>query len=412
MIKNTDGRKRIFLCLESENRFFLSFVGNYNVMPVVASIHILEAVARLFGPSNPTTSFVDSRSSWEVSENTYAGYAQVNIEAHLGDMPLLGNVGLRVVRTETLSESTRIDQTLQPGGGVTNVATPIAVENSFTDWLPNANFNLRVSDEIQIRLAASRAIARAPLDDLNAGFGVFTFGAPAAFGGNPLLEPFRANQADLSFEWYFDQDSALIVAGFYKDLETFIVPQVTTIFVPDPGGGPDLEGTFRQPVNGEGGWIRGFEVTLQSAFSFLPPPGDGFGVYLNYSFTDSSIEVLENDNRIGAIPLPGLSQHVFNGVLYFNRSGFEARIGYRYRSEYATELGDTDRILFTAPEGVVDFQMSYLFPERSGVGGLQLIFQANNLTNEPFETYYGDRALQGRFERFGTRLLFGAAYQF
>lgn len=388
------------------------FGGEFSNIPGTVSVDILEAVSQLFGPINPTTSFFDQRSSWDVSEKTYAGYAQINIAGQIGSWPLLGNVGVRVVRTETVSRSTRIDQTQQPDFSVITTATPIAIENEFTDWLPNLNLTLRPSDRFQIRLAASRAVARAPLDDLNAGFGVFTFGTPAAFGGNPFLEPFRANQADLSLEWYFSRDSALIVAGFYKDLDTYIVPQVTPISVPNPAGGPALQGTFRQPVNGEGGWIRGVEITLQSAFSFLPAPLDGFGVYANYSFTDSSIQVDENDNAIGSIALPGLSRHVLNAVLYYNKRGFEARVGYRYRSSYATELGDTDRILYTAPEGVVDFQMSYTIQPGSRLSGLQILFQANNLTNEPFETYYGDRRIQGRYETYGARLLFGVGFRF
>jgi iron complex outermembrane recepter protein len=294
---------------------------------------------------------------------------------------------------------------------VINVAVPVAVENNFTDWLPNLNLNFKLTDQLQLRLGASRAVARAPLDDLNAGFGVFTFGAPSAFGGNPLLEPFRANQLDASLEWYFDRDSAITIAAFYKDLDTYIAPSLTVITVPDPAGGPDLDGTFRQPVNGNGGYIRGFEILFQKAFTFLPGPLDGFGVYANYSYTDSNISVEEDDNAIGALGLPGLSKHVFNSVLYYSKAGFESRIGYRYRDSYVTELGDTDRILFTAPEGVVDFQISYEFPDTTSIDGLQLTFQANNVTNEPFETYYGDRDLQGRYEKFGARYMFGIGFE-
>ena len=388
------------------------FPGGYSGIPSTLSIDILDAVEQLFGDINPTESFFDQRSSWQVSEKTYAGYGQLNLDGTLFGLAAKGNFGLRVIRTSTLSESINIEQTQQPDGSVVTTATPVAVRNRFTDWLPNINLTLLPSSNVQIRLGASKAISRAPLDDLNAGFGVFTFGAPAAFGGNPLLEPFRSKQLDATFEWYFDRDSALTIAGFYKKLDTFIVQQVTPITVPNPAGGPPLEGTFRQPVNGKGGQIHGFEVMFQKAFSFLPSPLDGLGVYLNYSYTDSGIQVQENDNAIGTIALPGLSKHVGNATLYYSKSGFEARIGYRYRSAYATELGDTDRILYTRPETVLDFQTSYDFPKGSFLSGLRLLFQANNLTDEPFETYYGDRRLQGRYERFGRRFLFGASYQF
>jgi len=388
------------------------FRGAYAALPAVQSIDILPAVEQLFGPIAPVTSDFDRRSSWVVSEKTYAGYAQLDLDGQVLGLPFTGNLGLRVVGTETLSRSTRVDQAQLPNGSTgPTVLTPVAVPNSFADWLPNLNLTFKPTDKLQVRLGASEAIARAPLDDLNAGFGLFTFGAPAAFGGNPLLEPFRAKQLDATVEWYFDRDSALTVSGFYKDLGTYIVQQVTPIFAPDVNGNI-VEGTFRQPVNGSGGTIKGFEVLFQKALTFLPGPLDGLGVYLNYSYTDSSIQVEENDNALGTIQLPGLSKHVGNATLYYSKSGFEARVAFRYRSAYATELGDTDRILFTAPESVLDFQTSYDFPEASALKGVRLLFQANNLTDEPFETYYGDRRLQGRYEKFGRRFLAGVGYQF
>jgi iron complex outermembrane recepter protein len=390
----------------------LRFAGEYSNIPGVLSLDIDRAVAQYFGPVAPTTSLFDQRSSWVVAEKTYAGYGQMNIDGNLAGLDVLGNFGVRVIRTEGRSSSTRIDQTDLGGGNVVTTVTPVSVANNFTDVLPNINLTFKPTSKLQVRLGASRAIARAPLDDLNAGFGLFTFGAPSAFGGNPNLEPFRANQADATVEWYINRDTAITVAGFYKDLASYIVQQVTLTDVLDPAGsGNTVQQSFRQPVNGSGGTIKGFEVSLQTAFSFLPAPLDGFGVYANYSYTDSSITVQENDNAIGTIPLPGLSKHVLNLVGYYSKAGFEARVGYRYRSSYATELGDTDRILFTAPEGIVDAQLSYEFPEDSGIGGLQLLFQANNLTNQAFETYYGDRAQQGRYEKFGTRYLFGIGFK-
>lgn len=133
---------------------------------------------------------------------------------------------------------------------------------------------------------------------------------------------------------------------------------------------------------------------------------------MNYSYTDSSISVQEADNAIGATALPGLSKHVGNATLYYSKSGFEARVAYRYRSAYATELGDTDRILYTADEGVLDFQTSYTFGDGSPLKGVQFLASASNLTDEPFETYYGDKRLQGRYEKFGRRFMFGAGFNF
>ncbi|MEG3089773.1 TonB-dependent receptor [Sphingomonas sp. PB4P5] len=384
------------------------FSNGFSGLPSTLAIDIFPAVEQLFGAIDPQTSDFDRRSSWEVGEKTYAGFVQGNLDFMLGSLPVSGNIGLRVVRTETDSRSTLVSQV---EGQATPTLTPIKITNGFTDWLPNLNLTFKPSDKIQVRLGASRALSRPALDDLNAGFGYFNFGSPTAFGGNPLLEPFRANQLDATFEYYFDRDSALTVSAFYKDLATYIVPQITTVsIVPAPGAAP-VDALFRQPVNASGGKIKGFEVLFQKAFTFLPKPFDGLGVYLNYSYTDSNITVLENDNFIGEIGLPGLSKHVGNATLYYSKAGFEARVAYRYRSHYATGLGDADRILNTAAEGVLDFQTSYDFGD-GALKGLKLLFQASNLTDEAFETYYATRAQQGRYEKYGRRFMIGAGFDF
>lgn len=383
------------------------FASSFSAVPPTLSLDIDSAVDRYFGDIDPQTSDFDQRSSWDVAETTIAGYTQVNLDTTLGGMDLSGNAGMRVVKTKTVSHSTIVE--LADGDLVPRL-TPVRISNAFTDWLPNLNVTLKPAENLQVRFGASKALARPALDDLSAGYGVFTFGAPAAIGGNPLLEPFRATQLDASIEYYFDRDSALTFATFYKRLGTYIVPQITVMTIPNPTPGePDLIGTFRHPVNGAGGTIKGFEILFQRALTFLPRPLDGFGIYLNYSHTDSDIEVFEDDNFIGPIGLPGLSKHVGNATLYYSRGGFEARIAYRYRSDYATSLGDTDRILNTAGEGILDFQTSFYF-ERGPLSGLRAMFQASNLTNEPFETYYAGRAQQGRFEKYGRRYMFGLGY--
>ena len=382
------------------------FKGEFAGLPAIQSIDIFRTVERLFGPINPQESIFDRTSSWRVKEETSALYGQLDLDGNVFGMPFNGNLGLRVVRTETDSRSTALAQ--DPNA---TIVTPVVVRNEFYDWLPSLNLTFKPTDKLQLRFAASQAIARPPLDDLNAGSGLFDFGTPTANGGNPLLEPFRAKQLDATVEWYFDRDSALTISGFYKSLGTYITRQVTERTLPDANGNPRVV-AFTQPVNGNGGNIKGFEIGLQKAFTFLPAPFDGFGVYMNYSYTDSNISVTEADNALGATPLPGLSKHVGNASLYYSKSGFEARVAFRYRSAYVTELGDTDRILFNAPESVLDFQTSYEFPKNSRLSGLKLLAQANNLTDEPFETYYGDRNLQGRFEKFGRRYLFGVGYNF
>ncbi len=387
----------------------VSFSGDFSGLPQSQAIDVFGAANSIFGGVNPQESVDDERSSWDVGEKTYAGYVQGEFRGDLFGLELTGNAGVRVIRTEETSRGTQIQQDASTGG--VEVPVGIVYHNDFTDVLPELNATLHLDDRQQIRFAVSKAIARAPLDSLNAGYAVYATGSPpSAYGGNPALQPFRANQVDLTYETYFNKDTALTVSLFYKDLDTFIVQQVTDVNL--PVNGVLTPGTFQQPVNGQGGRIDGVEILYQQAFTFLPGWLSGFGFYGNYSYTDSSVSVSEGDNSIGAIQLPGLSKNVYNLSGYYAKYGFEARVAYRYRSAFSTQTGDADRILYNGAEGIVDYEMSYSWPETSRLKGLQVQFQANNLTDTPYILYYASQAQQGRFEEFGRRFWIGATYKF
>ncbi|WP_301751427.1 TonB-dependent receptor [uncultured Erythrobacter sp.] len=363
-------------------------------------------IDQVFGGYTPVQANFNRPESWVVEEEILSGFALANFEGSLAGMRLTGNVGVRVARTETVSSSTR----LQNGEETSfiEVLTPFSIENEYTDVLPSLNIALFPGEKHIIRFGASKGISRAPLDDLNAGVSEFNFGTREAFGGNPLLEPFRANQLDLTYEWYRNPTSVLTVSAFYKDVETFIVRSVRT-GVTLPSG---LTGNFIQPINGEGGDIKGVEIAVSQGLTFLPEPLNGLGVYLNYSRIDSNIEVGPAFVE-GVFPLPGLAENTFNAQIWFYKSGFEARLGYRYNDAFATELGDVPgQVLFSDAAEVVDFQMSYEFPASSRLKGVKLLLQANNLTNAPFETFYGTEGVRGRYEEFGRRYWFGASYEF
>src|SRR3546814_11790921 len=60
-------------------------------------------------------------------------------------------------------------------------------------------------------------------------------------GGDPNLDPYRANQYDLSIEWYPDHETIVALAAFYKDIQSYIVNTTSTEILPSvfvPGSEP------------------------------------------------------------------------------------------------------------------------------------------------------------------------------
>ncbi|MEM8770824.1 MAG: TonB-dependent receptor [Pseudomonadota bacterium] len=357
--------------------------------------------------------------SFLIEEDVISGYALANLDTTLFGLPLTGNIGLRVVQTDQNSaNAAAVDSGLSNFG-----------ELSFTRLLPAANFVIKLTDNDQIRLGGSRAITRPPLFQLGSGFNVsITNGIPSGGGsGNPGLLPFLSNNGDIAYEHYFENGGLVTVAFFYKSLESFIVSETDTQFdfeaagllpalMQDPAFGSlaTTVGTFGGPINGEGGNVWGFEFAYTQTFDWLPAPFDGFGLSANYGYTESQIDfTASNSGATLTLPLPGLSDHVVNGTVFYEKGGFSNRVGLRYRTEFISpQVGLSTQLPFTDSELVVDYQASYSFEEESALGGLTLLFQANNLTDEPTITFFGQEAQTGTIQNFGRAFFFGASYSF
>ncbi|NBU26080.1 MAG: TonB-dependent receptor [Gammaproteobacteria bacterium] len=100
--------------------------------------------------------------------------------------------------------------------------------------------------------------------------------------------------------------------------------------------------------------------------------------------------------------------------MYYEKHGFSARVGGRYRSEYigeVTNFANERGLRFVQDDMIFDAQLSYKFGGGS-LKGLQVLLQANNLTNEPYIAYsqIEDRLLD--YQEYGTQYLVGLNYKF
>ncbi len=90
-----------------------------------------------------------------------------------------------------------------------------------------------------------------------------------------MLDPFVANQADVSFEWYFRPEALVSVALYYKDVDSHIG------YTTEPVTIDGITYAVTGPFNGEGGGITGAEFTFQTPFSGA---FRDFGIYINYAY--------------------------------------------------------------------------------------------------------------------------------
>lgn len=411
--------------------------------------------------------------SGEVYEEVTSAYVMANLDMELGDMPVTGNIGIRMVDSKQASTFLQnVEGDIDAGAQIIRDEVGLAsdqfrsviLEDTYTDYLPSLNLNFQVADNSYVRFAAAKVMGRAPINEMFANTGVrvglplaerdidtgeITVTGQATASGqsdnSPYLRPFYANQYDLSFEHYFTEtDGAIALALFYKDIRSFVdrsttdpydfrangfnVPETVDLIVQeDDGSGtgtlvpvldanglpltttvPVVDGAYTTAVNnGEGGYIRGVEFSYTQIFSFLPDLWSGLGANVSYSYTETEITRISDPNQgIYSSDLPGLSPVVFSGTLFWEHEGFETRINARYRDPFVSQqVAVNAQVVNFDSEMVVDFQASYEINENLGV-----LFQANNITDEPTKSYFGEESRTGTIQYFGTQFFLGVTY--
>ncbi|WP_419570671.1 TonB-dependent receptor [Rheinheimera sp.] len=382
--------------------------------------------------------------SGEVYENVLSAYLMANIDTELLGLPVTGNIGVRMVETEQLAtdltdvggDATLGAQNIMDEAGLVNTRyKPGVIGQKYTDYLPSLNLNFALTDSDQIRFAAAKVMSRPPIDRLasNTSYTIdaITGKVNGSSANSPFLKPFYATQYDISYEKYFeDSDGAFVAALFYKDIESFINTFTITDFdfaaagfpipayVPgtepgNPDGLPPVStkpGDYTTAVNNEnGGYIRGAELAYTQVFKFLPGFWSGLGFSGSYSYTESEIQ---QQVSLGAqtidITLPGLSKNVATATLFWEYQGFETRLSARYRDKFVSEqvAVEAQTVNFDG-ETVLDYQASYQINDQFGV-----LFQVNNLTDEPTKSYFGTPTNTGTIQFFGRQYFLGANYVF
>jgi TonB-dependent receptor len=266
----------------------------------------------------------DALRSFTISEKTVGGYVQGNFD--LG--PLQVNAGLRVIHTKTNSSGTQL---------IDGLPSPRTDKGSYTNFLPAINARYALTDNALIRATYSRSVTRPDLDSLTP-TAFINSGPRTGTRGNPNLRPYIADQADLGFEYYFHAGALVTATGFVKQIDSLITQTVVRELAtfPDQLTGEPTEGViaFTQPNNGDRATVKGLEAGLQSPFYFLPGILGDFGAIFNYTYASSKATIRNSDGSSRTTPLPGLSKHSANAVLYFDHDGIDARLAYTWRSTY------------------------------------------------------------------------------
>jgi len=345
---------------------------------------------------------VDPFNSYDVTERTYSIYG----EAQFAGSNWSGNLGLRIVRTNTTASTAEAVPTslwTYDTSGSTqtwNVQYPASQSSStnghYTLALPSANLSYWVvPDKVQLRVALAETMSRpnlsylAPTSTNNA-----INGTPELFyNGTAGLRPIKANQADVSVEWYYHPHSALTMSLFGKkirdDIYTATQTSVNLGTVQYAGGPPGtVPGvpflwTVQAPANGAKSDFYGVELAWQHMLD------NGFGVVMEYTRTwNKSYDQYGNDvGAINAVPPMTVSVGVF-----YEKGPLTADVNWDYADSYQYECSQCTEVPGWAAESSpfkwVTASVHYKIYKE-----FQVYVEGKNLTNSVARTYLNSNPL-------------------
>lgn len=348
----------------------------------------------------------------DVREQTFAAYAQLNYGGELFDLPVRGNVGVRMVHTDVSSRGLRTVFTTETGADGTisviedaNAFAEVTGGGNYLELLPSLNVVVDLDDDLLLRGGVFRGLSRPDPADL--GFGRFLdiddTGDPmtvddlvgnALAVGNPNLQPLTSWNFDVALEWYPNPDTILAGGVYFKRfLGGFENAQQNESF--------DVDGqSFEAPVtisrtSSNERTLLGFEVTAAHAFSYLPSFLSGFGAklglnaaYSDFEFEDAnfgaSVVITGNGatERLGIVPpanIFGFSSLVLSGQLYYAIGDLDLQTIVKHRSSYFQQFISTPgNIRYIGDNTVLEARVTYRLTRN-----LALRAEAINLLDEP-----------------------------
>ena len=377
----------------------------------------------------------------EITEKDTAFYLQGDFDYDLFNIPVRGNLGVRYIKTEQAAlghyNTGAVTTAVSTPFGVISESVPTdavqSVSREYTNTLPALNISAQPLENFYIRFAAAKVMTRPQLPNLTPGFTAMSQSAQTLTRGNPDLNPMLANNLDLSFEWYPDKETLLSAGFFQKDIKSYIQQTAEVMPYSETGLPASLltngnttatPFTVTTNVNSPGGKLKGFELSAQRPFTFLPAPFDKFGAILNYTHVKSDIAyIIKSPTYAGTPrvqtapavyvtqPLVNLSPDAFNATLYYENGPFKARVSGSYRDAYLIQVApsatNNNDVRIKEKTFNLDGQVSYVLNK------FTITFEAINLTDqEDSKVDDSTRMDSEEFVHYGRQFYLGVKYKY
>ncbi len=260
----------------------------------------------------------------------------------------------------------------------------VVINTEKLDFLPSLNITYSPTTKINVRVAASRTVARPEFREI-APFAFFDFETIASTAGQPGLQRSSILNGDLRFEWYPKAGEVLSAGIFYKDFTNPIELRLNSASV----------ATRRQYEfqNAASATLYGTEVEFRKNLSFITASKgwlERFYFTGNISLILSEVLLSNTDasgNQLASTkrPLQGQSPYLVNaGFQYDSKSGTGVSLFYNRVGQRLTLVGNADfGDIYELPRNLIDFQISQKVMKGNGEVRLNI----SDVLNQVVATY-------------------------
>ena len=272
-------------------------------------------------------------------------------------------------------ESDRLDV-----GAASTLGSQVSTSKLWNDWLPSLAATIKLTDAQQLRLSASRTLARPEYRELSPIISRDVIGGENV-QGDENLQRTNVTNLDLRWEMYPSAGEALSLAVFAKH---FTNP-IERVFGSGSGGTSFVFFTNAQAADN-----YGVELELRKGLGLLGGFFEPLAVFANATMMTSKIELAPNTAAAAtnlSRRMVGQAPYVLNtGLTYTTRgAGTSAtllfnRVGERIAAAGASPLPD----VVDLSRNVLDFSLRSLL-----LDGTTLRFDLKNLIDSPYQTRQG-----------------------
>lgn len=323
---------------------------------------------------------------WTRPTDSYAARYNVLAGYVMADVAVLPR--LRVVVGERLESAKQTIDSFDPFSPETKIQSRLAR----TDLLPSANAIVKVTETSNVRLSATRTVARPQLREL-APFIFSDFLGAREVLGNPDLDRTQITNLDARFEIFPRVSEVLAVSFFHKRFEKPIEPFI----IPTSRGVLSFQ-------NAKGAVNTGVELEARKSLDFVTTAAKDFSVLANLTLVHSEVQL---DEAAGGIqtskerPLAGQSPYVVNFALDWanDPTKIRARALYNVQGARVAQVGQNGLPdTYEQPRHLVDLSVAKGFGEHVDTKlTLENVFDAPvKFTQGRDDTFLANRYLTGR----------------